>query len=402
MTSAVSVAGKPRTSVLALGTFAVGTSGYIVAGLLPALTGELHVSNAAAAQLVTAFAIAYAIGSPLFAALAGRWERRSLLTAALVVTALGNALAAIAPGYTTLLIARIVTAVGAAVFTPAASAVAAQLTTPERRGRAVAMVFGGLTVATILGVPLGSLLSQSLGYHAVFGLVAAFSLLGAVAVRLVLPTVTPPPPVGLAERFRVAKDPRVLAMLGATMLGCLAGFSVYTFIAPVLAATAGVTGTTVSVLLFCYGAGGALGNVLGGRATDSWGARRPLVVVYVGITAALALLPVLATSVVGAGVVLFVWGLCTWSFNPPIQHRLIELAPEHAGLVLSLNASAIYLGVGLSGLVGGFVLSHGGPSVLPEVAAVLTALGAVVVVFGWKARTAAARKEVPEPVPVDA
>lgn len=118
----------PRTAVLALGTFAVGTSGYVVAGLLPALTGELAVSETAAAQLVTAFAIAYAVGSPLFAAVTGRWERRTLLVAALVVTAVGNALAALAPGYVTLLLARVVTAIGAAVFTPAASAVAAELT----------------------------------------------------------------------------------------------------------------------------------------------------------------------------------------------------------------------------------------------------------------------------------
>ncbi|MBB5854948.1 MFS transporter [Amycolatopsis umgeniensis] len=376
----------PRTAVLALGTFAVGTSGYVVAGLLPALTGELGVSETAAAQLVTAFAIAYAVGSPLFAAVTGRWERRTLLVAALVVTAIGNALAALAPGYVTLLLARVVTAIGAAVFTPAASAVAAELTSPERRGRAVALVFGGLTIATILGVPLGSVLSQSVGYQAVFGLVAAFSLLGALAVRMVLPAVPAPPPVRLAERFTVAKDPRVLAMLGATVLGCLAAFSVYTFISPVLSATAGVHGTTVSLLLFVYGAGGALGNVLGGRATDRWGARAPLLVVFAGITVVLAMLPLVATSVAGAAVVLFLWGLATWSINPPIQHRLIELSSQNAGLVLSLNASAIYLGVGLSGLVGGAVLSGGGPLLLPEIAAVLTAIAAAVVVAGWRSR----------------
>ncbi|MFD5092261.1 MFS transporter [Amycolatopsis thailandensis] len=376
----------PRTAVLALGTFAVGTSGYVVAGLLPALTGELAVSETAAAQLVTAFAIAYAVGSPLFAAVSGRWERRTLLVAALVVTAIGNALAALAPGYVTLLLARVVTAIGAAVFTPAASAVAAELTSPERRGRAVALVFGGLTIATILGVPLGSVLSQSVGYQAVFALVAAFSLLGAFAVRLVLPAVPAPPPVPFAERFTVAKDPRVLAMLGATVLGCLAAFSVYTFISPVLSATAGVHGTTVSLLLFVYGAGGALGNVLGGRATDRWGARGPLLIVFGGITVVLALLPLVATSVAGAAVILFLWGLATWSINPPIQHRLIELSKQNAGLVLSLNASAIYLGVGLSGLVGGAVLSGGGPLLLPEIAAVLTALGAAVVVVGWRSR----------------
>ncbi len=380
--------------MLALGTFAVGTSGYVVAGLLPALVGELRVSASAAAQLVTAFAIAYAVGSPLFAALTGRWERRKLLVAALLVTALGNALAALAPGYALLFGARMVTAIGAAVFTPAASAVAAELTSPERRGRAVALVFGGLTIATILGVPLGGLLSAQLGYRWVFGLVAVFAVAGAVAVRLALPMVAAPPPVRFAERFTVARDPRVLAMLGATVLGCLAAFSVYTFISPVLAATAGITGTAVSVLLFSYGAGGWLGNVLGGRATDRWGARRPLLLTFLGITVVLALLPVVATTVAGAAVVLFLWGFCTWSVNPPIQHRLIELAPGTAGLLLSLNASAIYLGVGLSGVVGGLVLDTGGPTVLPEMAAVLTAVGAVIVLLGWRARAGESAKEV--------
>jgi DHA1 family inner membrane transport protein len=385
--------GSSRIAVLALGTFAVGTSGYVVAGLLPALTGELGVSAPAAAQLVTAFAVAYAIGSPLFAALTGRWERRRLLVAALAVTALGNALAALAPGYLPLFGARMVTAIGAAVFTPAASAVAAELSPPERRGRAVALVFGGLTIATILGVPLGSLLSQYLGFRSVFALVAVFSLAGVAAVRWALPAVAAPPPVRFAERFTVARDGRVLAMLSATILGCLAAFTVYTFVAPVLAATAGVHGTTVSLLLFCYGLGGAIGNVLGGRATDRWGSRTPLLVIFSAITVVLALLPVVATGVAGAAVALFCWGLATWSINPPIQHRLIELAPRTAGLLLSLNASAIYLGVGLSGVVGSVVLSSAGPLMLPEVAAVLTAAGGVAVLLAWRVRAASGAGE---------
>ncbi|WP_206787873.1 MFS transporter [Amycolatopsis sp. MtRt-6] len=372
-----------RISVLAFGAFGVGTSGYIVAGLLPALTGELHVSATAAAQLVTAFAIAYAIGSPLFAAATGTWERRTLLVAALAVTGAGNLFAALAPGYGSLLVARVVTAVGAAVFTPAASAVAAELTVPERRGRAVALVFGGLTVALIFGVPLGSLISQHLGYRTAFALVAAFSLASALAVRLALPAVAAPPRVSLAERFAAGRDPRVLVMLATTVLACLAAFMVYTFVSPLLAATAGVHGTTVTVLLFCYGVGGAIGNFAGGRATDRWGSRRPLIVVTVAITAVMALLPLTTVTPVAAGVSLFVWGLATWSFNPPVQHRLIELSPGHAGLVLSLNASAIYLGVGLSGVVGGAVLSSGGPLLLPEVAAALTLVALLLVGAAW-------------------
>lgn len=386
-----------RTPVLALGAFAAGTSGYVVAGLLPALTGELAVSASAAAQLVTAFAIAYAVGSPLCAAATARWERRTLLTAALLVTALGNALAAVAPGYAMLLLARIVTAVGAAVFTPAASAVAAELNPPERRGRAVAMVFGGLTVSLVLGVPLGGLLSAQFGYRPVFGLVAAIALLSAIAVRALLPSVAPPPVVPFRARFAVAGDRRVRALLAATVLGCLAAFTVYTFVVPLLGATAGVHGDTVHLLLLVYGIGGVLGNVLGGRMVDRWGSRRPLIAIAVTLVIVLALLPVAASTVPGAAVALFVWGLATWSFNPPVQHRLIELAPQGAGLLLSLNASAIYLGVGLAGVVGGMVVTHGGPVFLPYVGSAFTAVALVFIVACWRVPR---RDRVPSPARV--
>ncbi|SEP51787.1 MFS transporter [Amycolatopsis saalfeldensis] len=393
--STVPSSGTSRNAVLAFGAFGVGTSGYIVAGLLPSLTAELQISATAAAQLVTSFAIAYAIGSPLFAAATGRWERRSLLVAAMVVTGLGNLFAAVAPGYTTLMIARVVTAVGAAVFTPGATAVAAELSTPERRGRAVATVFGGLTVALIFGVPLGSLISQQLDYEAAFLLVGVLSLAGAVAIRLVLPKVAAPPAVRLAERFAVARDKRVVALLVTTVLACLAAFMVYTLVSQLLAATAGVTGATVTILLFCYGIGGAVGNYVGGRVADRWGARVPILVVLAGITLVLVLLPLTTATVVGAAVTLFFWGMGTWAFSPPVQHRLIELSPGHAGLALSLNASAIYLGVGLSGVVGGAVLTSAGPKALPEIAAVLTAVAFAVMLFFWGARArAAAREEV--------
>lgn len=395
--SSVSSSAAARNSVLAFGAFGVGTSGYIVAGLLPALTSELHISATAAAQLVTSFAIAYAVGSPLFAAATGRWERRTLLVAALAVAAVGNIFAAVAPGYTTLLIARVVTAIGAAVYTPAATAVAAELTTPERRGRAVSLVFGGLTIALIFGVPLGSVISQQFGYEGAFLFVGILSLLGAIGVQVALPKVAPPPVVGLAERFAVARDKRVVALLVTTTLACLAAFMVYTLVSPVLSATAGVSGGTITVLLFCYGIGGAIGNFAGGRAADRWGARKPLLIVLIGFTAVMVLLPFTATTVVGAGITLFVWGLANWSFSPPLQHRLIELSPGHAGLALSLNASAIYLGVGLSGVVGGAVLTSAGPTVLPEIAAILAAAAMLVVVFFWGTRK---RAEVREEVAV--
>jgi predicted MFS family arabinose efflux permease len=391
-----------RTYLLALGAFAVGTSGYIVSGVLPAVSRQLDVSISTAGQLGTAFAIAYAIASPLLAAFTGRWERRRLLVVALGISTLGNALAIIAPTYETLLATRIVAALGAAVYTPAATAVATVMNPPERRGRAVAMVFGGLTFALIIGVPAGNLLSGPLGYHGVFALVAGVSLVGLVAVRLGVPPVAAPPAIGLRERFAVAADRRVLLMLGVTVLGVLSAMAPFTYIAPFLSATAGAHGVAISFLLLGYGIGATVGNSLGGRLTDRFGSERPLFVSLGVATLLLATLPVVAVNVPAAAVVMFVWGMFTWAFNPPMQNFLIGLSPANSALVLSLNASAIYLGVGLSGLAGGLVVDQVGIHALPPAAAIAAVGAAVLLVLGLRAvREAAvedrgADREVPE------
>ncbi|MFL6121049.1 MFS transporter [Actinophytocola sp.] len=371
---------SPRTYLLALGAFAVGTSGYIVSGVLPAVSRELDVSVSTAGQLGTAFAIAYAIASPLLAAFTGRWERRRLLVVALVVSTLGNALAVVAPTYELLLASRIVAALGAAVYTPAATAVATVLNPPERRGRAVAMVFGGLTFALILGVPVGNFLSTPLGYHGVFALVAGVSLAAAVAVWVGVPTVEAPPAAGLRERFAVAADRRVQLLLGVTVLGVLSAMAPFTYIAPFLSAAAGAQGVAVSFLLLGYGIGATIGNSLGGRLTDRYGSTRPLFTSLAAAVVLLATLPLVAVSVPAAAVVMFVWGLFTWAFNPPMQNLLIGFAPANTGLVLSLNASAIYLGVGLSGLSGGAVISLVGISALPPVAAIAAVVAVLLLV----------------------
>jgi MFS transporter, DHA1 family, purine base/nucleoside efflux pump len=360
-----------RTYLLAAGAFTVGTSGYILSGLLPAVSRELGVSLSTAGQLLTVFALSYAVAAPVLAALTGRWNRRTLLVVALVVSALGNILSALAPNYPLLMAARVVSALGAAAYTPAATLVATALTTPEHRGRALATVFGGLTFSLIVGVPAGSLLGGSLGYQGVFALVGVASLLAAAIVRLGVPQVAAPPVVSIRERFAVAADRRVVPVLGMTVLACLAAFSVFTYISPLLGATAGVHGTTISLLLFAYGVGGAVGNSLGGRLTDRFGSQRLLYVVFTVFTAILVTLPLTATTTVTAGIVLFVWGLFTWSVNPPIQNWLIELAPANSGLLLSLNASAIYLGVGLSGVFGGLIIDSVGITLLPPIAGVL-------------------------------
>lgn len=378
------------TYLLAAGGFAVGTSAYVTSGVLPDIAAELEVSISAAGQLSTAFALSYALGSPLLAVLTGRWERRTLLVTALLVAAAGNVLAAVAPGYGLLLVARVLAALGAAVFTPGATAVATGLNPPQLRGRAVAAVFGGITLSLVVGVPAGSLLGGPLGYRGVFALVGALCLVGAIVVRAFLPRVEPPPPVGLRARLAVAADARVLAVLGITVIGLLTAMSVYTYVAPLLEATAGVTGPALGLLLLAYGVGALVGNALGGRLADRYGSRRPLLVVLPLFTLMLATFPLVAGTVPGAAAGLFLLGGIGWTTNAPVQSRLIALAPDSSTLLLSLNASAIYLGVGLSGVVGGVLIAVVGLTVMPPVVAVLGLVAIALLPLAMRERPAPA------------
>jgi MFS transporter, DHA1 family, purine base/nucleoside efflux pump len=378
-----------RTYLLAAGAFAVGTSAYVVSGVLPAVSAELDVSLTAAGQLATAFALAYAVSAPLLATVTARWERRRLLIAALLVAALGNALSAVATTYPLLLGGRAVAALGAAAFTPAATLFATALRPPAERGRAVAVVFGGLTLSLALGVPAGTLLGAGIGFRGVFWLVAAISLLMALGVRMYLPLMDGSPAVPLRKRFAVAADRRVLIMLAVTVFGVVATMSVYIYVVPLLAATAGLSGSVVGALLLAYGLGAVVGNVWGGRASDRFGAMRTLFAVMGGFVVMIATLPLTATTVVGAALSLFVWSVFTWSFNPPVQTLLLQLAPS--GLVLSLNASAIYFGVALAGVLGGIVINTAGVLALPVTGA---ALGLVVVALMFALRAGIRRRGV--------
>ncbi|MEV5967829.1 MFS transporter [Kribbella sp. NPDC051952] len=358
-----------RIYLLGAGAFAVGTSAYVVSGVLPDVSSELHVSLTAAGQLATAFSLSYAVGAPILSTLTGRWERRTLLIAALVLAALGNLIAAVATDYSVLIVGRVVAAFGAAVYTPAATLFATGLLPPEERGRAVAIVFGGLTFALVLGVPAGSLLGPTLGYKGVFALITAVAVLVAIVERAALPKLAAPPVVGLRERFAGVADRRVQIILAMTVLAVLGAFSVYIYIVPLLKHTAGLTGNATGILLLLYGVGAVLGNLIGGRATDRFGSLRTLLVLLVGITAVVGTLDLTTTTEIGAGAALFVWGMFTWAFNPPIQNLLLELG---GGLLISLNASAIYLGAGLSAVVGGLVIQAIGVGYLPLLASVLS------------------------------
>ncbi len=348
--------------VLACGTFASGTDGFVIAGILPSIARDLGVSVAVAGQMVTLFAIAYALGSPvLMAFVAGGSSPKRLLSAAMAAFAVVNLLAAVAPNIGVLALARVLAALLAGIYVPTAAAAAAMLVGPELRGRALALVLGGASVATALGVPAGVWLESRFSWRATFVFVTVLALLALAGILLKLPAAAALPKVPLRARLAPLARADVLLVLIVTLLAMTAGFSIYTYVGPVFGQPGAVGARWVALLLFAFGCGSLIGSWLGGYGADRWGAERTLVAGLSVFTANFALLWLSARSLPAACAFMFVWGVVGWGFVPPQQHRLIRLAPSVAPIVLSLNASAMYLGIAAGSAVGGVVASSAGP-----------------------------------------
>lgn len=353
----------PRVWLLALGTFAIGTDAFVVSGILPAVAGDLRVGLDAAGQVVTAYALTYALGAPLLAALTARLPRERTVTLALGLFALANALCALAPGYGFLIAARVLAGVAAALYTPTAYALAAGLARPERRGSALAAVALGLTASAVLGVPFGAFLGQRLGWHATFWFVA---LLSAAAVAVLLSS---PPrgasadgavPTSLRERFAPLARPTVLLALLPSLLWCTANFTSYTYLGAALAERHAPD--AVVALFLVYGLGGLAGSQAGGHLADRFGPARPIAACLAVAAANQALLGLSAASTMTLGAALVAWSFTGWATFAPQQSRLLAVEPANGPLVIALNNSTIYLGSALGAALGGVLVAHGLPA----------------------------------------
>jgi MFS transporter, DHA1 family, inner membrane transport protein len=372
-----------RVVPLAAGSAATGTSGYSVSGLLPSLSHHLGIHPAAAGQLVTLFALACAVTGPLMVGLTRTWPKRRIAVAALLVTGAGNAFTALAPSLALLVTARIITAVGVAVYVPAASATAAAITAGSQRARAMAAVIGGLTIALLLGVPVTTaLLSRLGGFQGVFLLIMAACLLAAAAIVMIVPAVRNPVAAEVSSRRAALSDRRVLCLLGATFMATTGTFAVYTYITLIVQQST-VHGWPLSLMLAAYGVGAVAGNVICGRLADKWQPAWLLLIVTVTSCATLLVLTAVAATPAALLGVLMVWGGACWAVYGPINALLLSTHDSRTGpVLLSINASGIYIGMAAGGLVGGLVITGAGVGALPPVAAAAVAGAAVLVYLG--------------------
>ncbi|QLE72272.1 MFS transporter [Streptomyces rectiverticillatus] len=365
-----------KVLLLALGSFTLGLDAYVMAGLLPAIADDTGTDVALAGQLVTAFTLAYAVSAPLFASLLSGRRPRAALIAALAVFTIANGLTALAPGFGSLIAARVAAGAGAGLYSALSTAAASSLVPAERRGRALALVMGGMSAGTVLGVPLGVLLAEHTGWRATLWLVTALGAAALAGLAALLPPL-PAPPVAVAARERLAAlaDRAVAPVVAVSFLAAVASLGLYTYLAPVMESAGGVHGVTP--YLWAWGVGGVLGSLAAGPLVDGGARPRALVgAVLAGIAVAQAALPLLAPVPLAAGLALVLWGAAGWALQVPQQHRLLTLRPGRGTVVLALNNSALYLGSAVGSALGGLALSAGlRPSALPWAAAAVAGAG---------------------------
>lgn len=350
---------------LTLGAFAIGTEGFVIAGLLPSLAADLHVSISTAGQLVTAFSLTYAIASPVLAVTTASWPRERVLRVSMGAFALANLGAAFAVDFGWLVAARLALAGCAGLFMATAGGYAASSVAPAQRGRAMALVYLGLTVATVVGVPLGTLVGHLFGWRSTFVGVAVLSAVAFAGLCLPRAPQPHPPAASLSERMAIARRPDILLGLLTTTALMAGAFSIYTYLSPLLHQVLDYGDTQVAWVLMLFGVGSAIGNLWGGHAADARGPgkviRRALVcgIAIFGLLGVVSTWPGQPWSAAALLVLVAAWGTIGWSFMPAQQLNLVQRAPQLAPVVLSLNASAIYLGISLGAILGSIAVASG-------------------------------------------
>ncbi|SPK75870.1 Major facilitator family transporter (plasmid) [Cupriavidus taiwanensis] len=366
-----------RLLILALGMFAMGTDNFVVAGILPSVAASLQTSVSVAGLMVTCYALTYAVAAPVMAAVAGGLPRKLLLVSALGIFVVGNAISALATDVSWVLMSRALAGFGAALFSPTALGVAAALASPEKRGRALATVTAGLTGATALGSPLGTLIGGFGGWRSTLWFVTALGALAMIGVWSLLPSVPLPAAVRLRERLAPMRDPRVALTL-LTSLFAFGGFlMVYTYAGVVLEPVTHGDERMLAGLFLLWGVAATVGNLLAGRLVDRFDSRHIVNAMLWTAIFNFCALPWTAAHPVSAIIALVIWGICGWGLIVPQQHRLVQLSPLVAPLLLALNNTATYLGLAGSGVLGAIVLRSTGGQYLSLFAAAMIALAFV-------------------------
>lgn len=354
----------PLLTLLAAGNFVVGIGAFVVIGTLSSIAAGIGESEADTGIILTGYAVAYAILSPIGAALTERFSRRSVLTIALGLFGAGTLLTALSVSLPMLIASRLLVALGAAIYTPLAAGVAVAVSPVELRGRALAKVFSGVTLAQILGVPVGAWLAYRFGWHGPFYLVAAGAAICTVILLRTMPSDIAFPAGDIRAILRSLASARLLLAVSLTMIIMAGIYLVFTFFSPLMEASVGTNDEIRSICLMLFGLGAVSGNYIGGMLSDRIGTFRTLLLVIAGQVLMLPMFSIIPMNPFLFGVLVFVWSSFAWSYVPPQQSRLVTVAPAAPSLALAINAAMTYIGIALGSAAGGRLLAWHGLSIL--------------------------------------
>lgn len=343
---------------LTIGAFGIGTTEFGPMGMLLTIAEGVDVSIPSAGLLVSAYAIGVMVGAPFMTLLLARWSRRKALMALMAIFALGNLLSALAPNYASLMLARIVTSLNHGAFFGIGSVVAASLVPREKQASAVALMFTGLTVANIGGVPVATWMSQALGWRESFAAIAGLGLISIIALRFALPAGSQGSAPDLGRELKVLTRPIVVQSLLTTVLSSGAMFALYTYINPALKLFTEASPLFITLMLSLTGVGFTVGNAIGGRLADL-SVRKTLIGFLILEAVGLAAFPLVGGTQLGAAMALFVWSVAAFAIVPPTQMRVMRAAVGAPGLASSVNIGAFNLGNAVGAALGAAVLSAG-------------------------------------------
>ncbi|GGB45523.1 MFS transporter [Shewanella inventionis] len=364
---------------LTLSAFAIGTTEFVIVGLLPTMAHDLNVSLPSAGLLVSLYALGVAIGAPVLTALTGKWNRKHVLLTVMALFVAGNVLAWQAPGYETLIVARIITGLAHGVFFSIGSTIATGLVPKEKAASAIAIMFTGLTVALVTGVPLGTYIGQTFGWQATFLTVALLGLIALIGSSLLVPNnLQQPAATKISAQLNVLTQPRLLLVYAITALGYGGTFVAFTFLAPILEQVSGFESNAIGLIMLVYGVSVAIGNIWGGKMADKLGPIKALSIIFIGLAAILLVFNFTAVNPIAAVITILVWGAFAFGNVPGLQVYVVKLAQEHTpnavDVASGLNIAAFNVGIALGAWGGGIIVEQAGLMHTPWVGAVIVLL----------------------------
>ncbi|QAU32693.1 MFS transporter [Janthinobacterium sp. 17J80-10] len=361
---------------LTLSAFAIGTTEFVIVGLIPTIATSLGVSVPSAGLLVSLYAMGVAIGAPVLTALTGRMPRKRLLSGLMALFTIGNLLAWLTPSYEALMAARVLTGLTHGVFFSIGSTIATSLVPKEKAASAIALMFSGLTVALVTGVPLGTFIGQTFGWQSTFLAVSLLGLIAFVGTLFLLPNnIANGTPASLLTQLSVLKKPRLLLVYAMTALGYGGSFIAFTYLVPILQEVSGFSASSVSLVMLVYGVSVAFGNIWGGKLADKKGPVRALQTVFALLALVLLSLTFTASNAWLALATVLAWGAVAFGNVPGLQVYVVQQAkssaPQAVDVASGLNIAAFNVGIAGGAWAGGLIVTQFGLLATPWIGAIV-------------------------------